>query len=94
MMPLCFGFACRGTMTFISAASDNCGNEYVFGIFNPTPHNDSSYGLIPTENDDFPPRKFDGTVIDSPTGTQGNSGASKGFYDQTSGRYMHWTWIW
>jgi hypothetical protein len=32
MMPLCFGFACRGT--FISAASDNCGNEYVFGAKN------------------------------------------------------------
>ena len=70
----------------------NCGNEYVFGSFNPQRGNDSSYGLIPLENV-FPPKKFDGTVIDGPAGT-GNSGASKGFFDAQSGRYLHWTWIW
>jgi len=27
-------------------------------------------------------------------GPAGLNGASKGFYDAGSGRYLHWTWIW
>jgi sucrose-6-phosphate hydrolase SacC (GH32 family) len=63
-----------------------CSNAYVIGDFDPQPGNDSSYGLTPTTDK----KTFDGTV-------EGGGGissfASKGFFDERSGRYLHWTWI-
>jgi hypothetical protein len=44
----------------------------------------------------FPNKNFGGKVIDPPPGVPaaGNAFASKGFWDESSGRYLHWTWIW
>ena len=65
----------------------NCGNDYVVGDFNYTSHS-----FVPRPKSMATRAVFDGVVINGqnlPT-----AGASKGFYDDHTGRYLHWSWIW
>lgn len=68
-----------------------CGNGYVVGDFSPVAGNASSYRFVPRPSSAAARPRFDGTIDGESTML---SGASKGFYDESTSRYLHWTWIW